>query len=151
MKSKLILLLLTFLALLATPLYADGVKLGDQVSGDVQLTADEKAALQPVLAHYYANMGSKPVLQKVIATCVDTGCRGDCISEVLRLVNTEMKEGATNSAAGDKVVDALTAVKQRCVKKNLDASPAEISRAVKNLVEAKYKSKKDAAFFRQMK
>ncbi len=115
--------------------------LGDQVSGDLKLTAEEMAALEPVLAHYYAMDGSKPILQKVVNDATNCGCRGTCIADLVELMNRAMKAGVSNEEAGEEVISAIKAVDNRCKQRGIDASPQDISRAVKARMEARFRER----------
>ena len=114
---------------------AESARLGDQVSGLVSLTEEERVALEPVLPHYYALNGSNPMLQEVIAACDRYGCRGSWIGEIVGIVVAEMKRGTANAAATRKVVDALAAVCGHCKEKGIVMAPDVLVRGVKARLE----------------
>ena len=78
--------------------------------------------------------------------CDKASCRDACLTDVVHLLNRSMKAGATDEQAGREVIDALEAVRARCRQRGIQADGAEISRAVRSRVEAKYKKKKDVVF-----
>lgn len=139
---------LVIIALLSCPALSLGQPnaLGDQVSGALDLSTEEKVALEPVLAHYYAMNGSKPILQEIVTTGAECGCRGTCMADVLGMVNQLMKAGVSNEEAGAEVLDALKAVNTRCEQREIKPSTQEIGRAVRSRVEAKYKEQKKVIF-----
>lgn len=131
----------------STASYAAGKPaLGDQVSGGIVLTQEEKADLEPVLAHYYALDGTSSGIQGVIQTAVDAGCRGDCVADLVSLVNTAMRSGANSEDAGKEVCEAIRAVKGRCAERGITATGPEITRAVRTRIEGKYKEQPETSF-----
>lgn len=114
---------------------ADSARLGDQVSGTVSLTEEERAALEPILPHYYALNGSNPMLQEVIAACERYGCRGSWIGELVGIVVAEMRRGSSNAEATRKVVEALAAVCGHCKEKGVPMAPDVLVRGVKARME----------------
>ena len=93
--------------------------LGDQLSGDARMTADELAAIEPELAHYYALEGSKPVLQQLVETSATLGCKGSCMADMIKLVNLRIRQGMNDEAASKEVTAALVEVCKRCEEKDL--------------------------------
>lgn len=118
--------------------------LGDQISGRVELTPEERVALEPVLAHYYALDGTAETMQSVLEIFANTGCRGDCMADLVGMLNTVMKNGQPCSLAGREVVQTLMAVKTRCMDRGIPATPAELSRTTRSILESKYLGKKDS-------
>ena len=121
--------------------------LGDQVGVEVKLTEEEKVGLLPVLARYYALEGSKDVLNEVLGKSIQCGCRGQCMTEVMDLMTHRMQGKTTSEKAGNEIKEALKAVKGRCVQLGIEPKPEEMGRAVRGMMEAKYKSRESGEMF----
>lgn len=140
MNTKTLLAVAVLLSVALAP-SARAASLGDQLCEGVTLTEEEKSGLEPLLARYYALNGSKAALASTIKSGVERGCRGQCLSDLVELVNRSMRSGATCESAAKDVRDALASVVERCRATGTKAGPDELGRAVRGIMEAKLKDR----------
>jgi hypothetical protein len=109
--------------------------IGDQLSGKVALTENERAALEPELARYCALGGSSDSLQSLIECYAANDCRDECMADLLGLVNSRIKDGIPSDTAAGEVMTALISVREYSRSKNLKPAPQEIARTVRANIE----------------
>ncbi|PLX41263.1 MAG: hypothetical protein C0608_06595 [Deltaproteobacteria bacterium] len=117
--------------------------IGDQLSTSVELSEEERASLEPMLAHYYGMRGAKEVLAEVIENCAGCGCREGCLTDVVSHLIKRMRAGKSDQEAGEDILSALSAAKGYCNDKGIDPAEANLSRAVASHLDAL--DKKDGA------
>jgi hypothetical protein len=87
-------------------------QLRDQIHKQASLSAQDQQALAQPLDHYVANGGNSEQLRATIGAALDSGCRGVCLSEVVRSLNRAQHHGLDATAAHAAVGDTLRQLKQ---------------------------------------
>jgi len=84
----------------------DRLRTRDMLRGE-EVSAEELAALEPALAVYAKTGGDPAEVRAIVREAKRTGCRGACLTEAVRAMNTTMSRGETAARARHMVENAL--------------------------------------------
>lgn len=124
---------------------AGAAMLGDQLPPGLNLSEEERAGLEPALAHYYAMEGAREELNGLLVKCAGCGCRQSCLSDVVSAVTKAMKAGMNSSAAVGIASEALDAASGWCTDRKIIAKPEDMGRAVVGRIELKVREREAKA------
>ncbi len=83
------------------------LQIRDQLVSDRSASEKDLTALDPEIASYVKAKGDPKEIRTAAREASGTGCKGACLKEAFRAMNTEMSRGATSVQARERAVASV--------------------------------------------
>jgi hypothetical protein len=108
----------------------------DQIHKEAKLTSAEQQALAQPLDHYIAMGGNPERLRAMARTSVEAGCKGVCLSEMVRSLNRSRHQGVDEDRSFEMVGTALREMKQERDRLHEQATDAQVRDRLRQRIDA---------------
>lgn len=111
----------------------DYMRLRERIHKETDLSDEELKALGPSLREHLRIKGKGEQLRAMIRESLDAGCKGTCLSEMIRTMNHAMTRGLSEEEARKRIASELRTQMRERERQNL--SDKEVGERVRSRVE----------------